>query len=126
VVIVDDNCEVREFLRFIIEPLGYTVAEFADGASALYYIKNPRHSKRIVSVISDLMMNKKDGIDLLAAIRTNESLKNLKFYLVTGADLNVFKNLVQPYHIDQVIEKPFREEDIRRLITPDSNYKLAA
>lgn len=65
VLIVDDSSLARRTLRRIIEEMGHTVEEAADGAEALerYYIN--RHDL----VLLDMVMNGMYGLEVLAKMR---------------------------------------------------------
>lgn len=105
VLVVDDNEDVRTMLCALLEIHNVNVKPLKDGSDALVFLKqNP--SVKPILLISDLMMNQVDGIDLLASIRKDKSYDQMMFVLHTGADLSVFSSLLKPYKIDAIIPKP--------------------
>ena len=80
-LIVDDFSTMRRIVRNLLKELGYTNADEAeDGAVALQKLKNGSFQ----FVVSDWNMPNMTGIDLLRAIRADESLKHLPVLMVTA------------------------------------------
>lgn len=65
VLVVDDSSLARRMMRRMLEELGHTVEEAADGASALerYFLKRPD------IVMLDMVMTGMYGLDVLAKMR---------------------------------------------------------
>jgi two-component system chemotaxis response regulator CheY len=65
VLVVDDSSLARRILRRMLEELGHTVEEAADGASALehYFLKRPD------IVLLDMVMTGMYGLEVLAKMR---------------------------------------------------------
>ncbi len=65
VLVVDDSSLARRILRRMLEELGHTVEEAADGASALerYFLKRPD------IVMLDMVMTGMYGLEVLAKMR---------------------------------------------------------
>lgn len=73
-LVVDDNRFMRSILKGLLHSFGAKqVVEADDGASALKELQ----SAAIDIVITDLMMDPLDGLDLTRLIRTSEDLKTL-------------------------------------------------
>src|ERR1700704_1355475 len=65
VLVVDDEQDIRELLRTLLERAGYEVAEAADGGEALRQL----YSTPPDAVILDVSMPKMDGWQTLERIR---------------------------------------------------------
>lgn len=65
ILVVDDNSDIRSFVRMALEEEGYKVAEASDGTMAL---KNYGELKPSV-IILDVSMGKPDGLDVCREIR---------------------------------------------------------
>ena len=65
ILVADDEKEIRELLRLYLENSGYKVIEAEDGQQALEVLR----SKKIDLCLLDIMMPKRDGLDVLAALR---------------------------------------------------------
>lgn len=107
VLLVDDDADMRIIVTELLDMVGLKVAAFSDVEKALHFIRDPYNHTKIRAVISDLMMAQRDGIDFLSQIKSNPAVAEVDFYLLTGADISVFKSLLQPYKIKGVITKPF-------------------
>lgn len=67
ILIVDDELEIRQIIRILLENAGYEVMEAADGLSAVETVRNDRG---IDLCIMDIMMPGMTGIEATASIRT--------------------------------------------------------
>lgn len=71
ILVVDDEPEVREYLKNVLEQKGYTVSEAPEGRKALATLKEESFDL----VLLDLVMPDMDGFGVLKAIRSfNKSL----------------------------------------------------
>ena len=106
-LIVDDDEAIRSVLVEYFTNCGHEVVTACDGEEAL---------KKFVPggfdcVISDLMMPKIDGLELLKMIRMQDS--RVFFLMITGfPDINNAVNAIKEGAYDYVT-KPFHLEDIR-------------
>ena len=106
-LIVDDDEAIRSVLDEYFTSGGYEVVTAGDGEDAL---------KKFVPggfdcVISDLMMPKIDGLELLKMIRMQDS--RVFFLMITGfPDINNAVDAIKEGAYDYVT-KPFHLEDIR-------------
>ena len=65
VLIVDDNDQIRQLIRFVVTPVAHTIHECADGAEALAAVAKHRPDW----VLMDVEMPKVDGITALGWIK---------------------------------------------------------
>jgi len=75
VLIVDDNTNDRLLLKKILQVHGCDVAEAADGREALDHLSGNRPD----AIISDALMPKIDGFQLLREIRRHENFESVPF-----------------------------------------------
>ncbi|MBI5938120.1 MAG: chemotaxis response regulator CheY [Betaproteobacteria bacterium] len=81
-LVVDDFSTMRRIVRNLLKELGFTnVDEAEDGAVALQKLKNVGTFQ---FVVSDWNMPNMTGIELLKAIRADESLKHLPVLMITA------------------------------------------
>lgn len=81
ILVVDDFSTMRRIVRNLLKELGFTnVDEAEDGVVALQKLK----SGGFEFVVSDWNMPNMTGIELLRAIRADESLKTLPVMMVTA------------------------------------------
>jgi CheY-like chemotaxis protein len=84
VLVVDDDVAVRQLLRRMLEPEGYTVVEAENGRAALERLRDVSPSV----VLLDLMMPEMDGFDFVAEFRRHEPWRAIPIVVVTAKDLS--------------------------------------
>ena len=101
-LLVEDNQELREFLRSIFSPM-YRVVEAADGKEgankALKYLPD--------IIISDVMMPEKDGIEMTRELRADMMTSHIPIILLTAKTTIESKLEGLEYGADDYITKPF-------------------
>ena len=114
VLVVEDDPEIREVMRELLEYEGYHVLEAPDGAAGLSLLAR---SQNCLVALVDYRMPYMDGYDLLQEMaRDGSELQRHAYVLVTAnRDLisPTFENLLASYHIP-IVTKPF---EIEALIT---------
>jgi two-component system chemotaxis response regulator CheY len=83
IVVAEDSPPNRNILLLLLRKLGFKVFECEDGGAAWKTLQE-NADKKIVAVISDIMMPEMDGIELLRRCRSDEKLKEIPFVLVTA------------------------------------------
>jgi two-component system, chemotaxis family, chemotaxis protein CheY len=80
-LIVDDFSTMRRIVRGLLKEIGYNNAEEAeDGAVALNMLKNSKFD----FIVSDINMPVMNGFELLAAVKSDDTLKHLPVLMVTA------------------------------------------
>jgi CheY-like chemotaxis protein/anti-sigma regulatory factor (Ser/Thr protein kinase) len=83
VLVVDDDAALRELLRRLLEPAGYTVVEAENGRVALERLRGLSPSV----VLLDLMMPEMDGFEFVAEFRRHEAWRTIPIVVITAKDL---------------------------------------
>lgn len=107
ILFAEDDVNINEFVTDSLKLEGYNVFSCLDGKEALDTYK----SQDIHLVLSDIMMPKLDGYQLVEKIRANN--KKIPIILLTARDDKVSKQFGYKLEIDDYITKPF---DIDELI----------
>lgn len=82
IVIVDDDFDVLEWCRLVLEPAGFSTARFQQADKALEFV----HSERPALVITDLMMADLDsGFNFARAIKEDPELNQIPVIIITAA-----------------------------------------
>lgn len=107
VLVVDDDRELRQLLRIILEEEGYQVMEAPDGARALNALRAaPDHLVALV----DLRMPVISGEELLQIVEDDDRLASAHAYVVITAHARFispeFVERLQRLHVP-VVSKPF-------------------
>ena len=113
ILVVDDNRSITGVLAALLKKIGFTdVDEVYDGVSALQKILERKYGL----VISDWKMEPVTGLDLLQAIRNDESLAKIPFIMITG-DTDIRK-VIDARHagVDGYLTKPFDTDTLRSKI----------
>lgn len=102
VLVVDDDPEIRTFIRKTLEP-HFRVREAGNGREALAAIEQERPKV----VVSDLMMPEMDGAALLKALRTDPRTKHIPFILLSGKGTDKTPIEAMENGADAYLDKPF-------------------
>jgi GAF domain-containing protein/CheY-like chemotaxis protein len=84
VLVVDDDVALRELLRRMLEPEGYTVVEAENGRIALERLRGVSPSV----ILLDLMMPEMDGFEFVAEFRRHEAWRTIPIVVITARDLS--------------------------------------
>jgi len=109
VLVVDDFATMRFVIRWALKHLGFTnIIEADDGSAALRELKR----EKVGLILSDWKMPRMTGLDLLRAVRSDESLKDIPFIMVTaeGQTENVLEAVKTG--VSSYIVKPFAPETL--------------
>ena len=114
VLVVDDTEAIRKLICKILEPLGVALVEASDGRRALELAREIQPD----IVILDAMIPELHGFEVCRAIKGDPALRRARVLMVSaiytgwkvGADVRA--NL----GADGFLEKPFRVEELRRLV----------
>src|SRR5512145_2202717 len=80
VMVIEDHPDQRELLEIVLQKEGYRVVPAANGVEALEKLeKGPAQV-----ILSDVMMPKMDGFELMRKIRSNPLFKNVYIILITA------------------------------------------
>lgn len=113
ILTVDDFSTMRRIIRNMLRQLGYTnIVEAEDGAEALSLLQR----EKVDFVISDWNMPNMSGLDLLKAIRADESLKPIPVLLVTAEALKEYVVEAVKAGVSNYVVKPFTAETLKEKI----------
>ena len=84
VLVVDDDATLRQLLRRMLEPEGYTVVEAENGRVALERLREMAPSV----ILLDLMMPEMDGFEFVAELRRQEKWRGIPVVVITARDLS--------------------------------------
>ena len=105
VLVVDDDDDIREATRDVMERHGYDVVAVSSGAEALSFLVHDTPDL----VLLDLQMDDMNGWEVLGALRSNPRFKRVQVVVVTGCDGAVAPGV-------RVLRKPFKIESLFALL----------
>jgi CheY-like chemotaxis protein len=111
-LIVEDEEMVRTFTKKILEKVGYKVIEAADGEDAMEKFRQNRED--ISLILSDVIMPKKSGREILEEVRKEKS--GVKVIFISGYTANVMKEKGIFEDNSDFITKPFMKAELLRKV----------
>ncbi len=108
VMVVEDNAELRRMLVRMLSDI-YAVSEASDGQEALERLETDQPDM----IISDIMMPRVDGLELLSRVRTDRGWSHLPFVLLS-AKASVYERIEGlECGADDYLTKPFSASYLR-------------
>ncbi len=107
ILVVEDDRDMREFIRDILAENGYPVTLAANGEEALARLEQ----EPLPIIVSDLKMPVMDGRTLLGRISAREALRPFVILITAFGDIDEAVELIDRGAYDYII-KPFRMEQL--------------
>ncbi|HEY4261461.1 MAG TPA: response regulator [Schlesneria sp.] len=107
VLVVDDDPQVRQFIRAALIRGGYHVLDARHGPAAIAVAL--RHRGLINLLVTDMLMPEMTGRELADALRTD--VPNLRVLYLSGLDGGADLS-TQPNALDAFVQKPFRMPEL--------------
>lgn len=111
VLIVDDEADIIEILKFVLEAQGYECITATDGESGLNLAREIRPDL----IILDVMMPKINGYKISRLLKYDSKYKDIPILMVTarsqeedkiiGEETGADEYITKPFQVDYVVEK---------------------
>ena len=111
VLVIEDHPDQRDLLAIVLQREGYRVVTAANGVEALEKLEK----EHVHIALSDIMMPKMDGFELINRIRSNPALKNIYLILITariqegdrvrGLDLGADDYITKPFSFSELLAR---------------------
>jgi len=108
ILVVDDEKNIRELVKFNLKSRGYKVIEAADGEEALNLVKTSAPAL----IILDLMLPKIDGLEVCRILKGNPLTKRLPIIMLTALGDEIDKIVGLELGADDYITKPFSPREL--------------
>ncbi|MDT8902155.1 response regulator [Anaeroselena agilis] len=108
VLIVDDEPNIRQLVRFNLEREGFTVIEAEDGISCLEIINKERPDL----VVLDIMIPGKDGLEVCRIMKSRPELSGIAVIMLTAKIEEVDTILGLEMGADDYVTKPFSPREL--------------
>jgi two-component system alkaline phosphatase synthesis response regulator PhoP len=123
ILIVEDEKDIRELVRYNLEQEGFSVLEAEEGELALALVRRERPAL----VVLDIMLPGMSGLDICRAIRLDEETARVPILMLTAKGAEVDKILGLEMGADDYVTKPFSPRElvarvkavIRRALGPE-------
>jgi CheY-like chemotaxis protein len=113
-LVVDDDDDIREATRDVMERHGYDVVAVSSGAEALSFLIRDTPDL----VLLDLQMDDMNGWEVLGALRSNPRFADVEVVVVTGCDGAVAPGV-------RVLRKPFKIESLFAALEHDDEKRAS-
>jgi two-component system alkaline phosphatase synthesis response regulator PhoP len=107
-LVVEDEADVRELLRYHLEQEGFSVLQAADGELALALARRERPAV----VVLDLMLPGMDGLEVCRALRSDSATERMPILVVTARAAEVDRVLGLEMGADDYLVKPFSPREL--------------
>lgn len=109
VLIAEDEAHIVESLSFILGREGYDVISVADGETALARLRGS-HPPDLM--ILDVMLPRRNGFEVLKAVRSDQRLSWLPVLMLTAKAQPHDRALAEEIGVEAYITKPFSNRDV--------------
>ena len=111
ILIVDDEADILEILKFVLESQGYECITASDGEEGL----NLAREVKLDLIILDVMMPKINGYKISRLLKYDNKYKNIPILMITarsqeedkiiGEETGADEYITKPFNVDFVVEK---------------------
>src|ERR1700687_1497807 len=108
VLIVEDDKDIVELVRYNLEKEGYQVAAASDGLAALAHVKKSAPDL----VILDLMLPKLSGLEVCREVRRDVNLNRLPILMLTARGEEADRVVGLEIGADDYVTKPFSPREL--------------
>lgn len=119
VAVVDDDDDVRESLRFLLETAGYDVAAYDSAQAYLDHLADPAAA----CLVLDHHMPQITGVELLTQLHRRGA--DLPTALITGSPSPDLVRRAKALGVARVLEKPLADDALLRFVQCATSGTLA-
>jgi diguanylate cyclase (GGDEF)-like protein len=111
VLVIEDHPDQRDLLAIVLQREGYRVITAANGLEALEKLA----TEKIQIALSDIMMPKMDGFELIKRMRSSPAMKSIYLILITariqegdrvrGLDLGADDYITKPFSFSELLAR---------------------
>jgi CheY-like chemotaxis protein len=107
VLVVDDDVSVRQLLRRMLEPDGFTVVEAENGLAAIERLRDVTPGV----ILLDLMMPEMDGFQFVVELRRHADWRDIPVVVITAKDLSADDRLRLNGYVQTILQKSAYDRD---------------
>ena len=108
VLIIEDEKDIRDLVRYHLETEGFTVLEASDGEVSLHLAA----TERPALIILDLMLPGLSGLEVCRTLRAQDKLATVPILMLTARAAEVDKVLGLEMGADDYMTKPFSPREL--------------
>ena len=108
VMVIEDEKEIRDLIRYNLERAGFRVSAVADGEEGLEQV----FSSRPDALVLDLMLPGRSGLELLREVRGEPATRDLPVIVLTARAAEMDRLLGFEHGADDYLTKPFSPREL--------------
>jgi len=112
ILIVEDEADIVETIKFSLEASGYNCSVAFDGMEAIQKVKQDSPDL----IILDIMLPKMHGYKVCRLLKFDSRYKNIPIVMLTARAQKEDVNTGKETGADEYMTKPFEMEDLIKLI----------
>lgn len=118
VLVIEDEPNISEAIRFILTRDGWQVEVEADGVAALERLRAAPPD----ALILDLMLPDMDGFDVLRRLRAEDATRHVPVLMLTAKGQSADRDLAAKLGVTRFMTKPFANAEVvaalQSMVTP--------
>ncbi|WP_187428775.1 Transcriptional regulatory protein WalR [Roseobacter fucihabitans] len=108
VLLVEDELNIVEAIRFLLTREGWQVDTHSDGADAVEVIR----ARKPDLVVLDVMLPGKSGFDILEELRSNAQTADLPVLMLTARGQSRDREMAEKAGVSRFMTKPFSNTEV--------------
>jgi DNA-binding response OmpR family regulator len=108
VVLVEDEVNIAEAIRFLLSNEGWRVQTIANGTSAVEVIRNAAPDL----VMLDVMLPGKSGFEILEELRADPAFADLPILMLTARGQSRDREMAEKAGVSRFMTKPFSNTEM--------------
>ncbi len=108
VLLIEDEPNITEAIRFILSRDGWTVDTHFNGATALEAVARRQPDV----VVLDVMLPNRSGFDILADLRAGPETRNLPVLMLTARGQKQDREMAERRGVNRFMTKPFSNAEV--------------
>jgi len=108
ILIVEDDSDISEMIRYNIEKEGYSTISIFDGSDVYLTVKN----NNIDLILLDIMLPNKDGLEICKDLRKDPTAENIPIIMLTAKSQETDKIIGLELGADDYVTKPFSPKEL--------------
>ena len=108
VLLIEDEPNIIEAIRFILSRDGWRVDTHSDGATALEAVRERKPDV----VILDVMLPNRSGYDILRDLRADPETKDLPVLMLTARGQRRDREMAERHGVSRFMTKPFSNAEV--------------
>ena len=108
ILIVEDEANIRELIKFHLIKEGYNIIEAEDGLTALELVRKEKPDL----IVLDLMLPGMDGMELCRSLKNKRELSSVAIIMLTAKSEEIDKIIGLEMGADDYLTKPFSPREL--------------